>query len=81
MNDLRNFKMPDGKKWYTENSIKKELVFKDSVKEMKNAKEIARLKKIANLPPFGDADKDSIPNIFDKRPFIKDKKSKWGFLK
>jgi len=79
MADLRFIKMPDGKKWYKENTIKKELVWKDKCKQMKDAKELKRLKKIDRLPPFGDADGDKIPNIIDKRPFKKDKKV-WGFL-
>jgi len=81
MADLRFIQMPDGKKWYKENTVKKELIWKDNSKQMRDAKEMQRLKKAAKLPPFGDADGDKIPNIFDKRPFTKDKKSKWSLLR
>jgi len=80
MADLRFIKMPDHTQWYKDKTIKKELVFKDKVKEMHDAKEVQRLKRVGNLPPFGDADGDKIPNAFDKRPFKKDKRSKWGLL-
>ena len=78
MADLRFFKFDDGKKWYKENTIKKEIILKDNLKEAKEKKEIEKLKRNSNLSKFGDKDKDRILNVFDRQPFKKNKRSKWG---
>lgn len=80
MADLRFMKLPDGKAFIDEHTLKKEVIQKDKFKEARDAKEAERIKRIGKLPPFGDADGDKIPNVFDKRPFKKDKRSKWGLL-
>jgi len=38
------------------------------------------IKRQKNISLFGDKDNDKIPNIFDKNPKKKDKRSKWGLL-
>lgn len=80
MADLRFIEMPNGKKWYKENTVGKELVFKDALKEARDKKAMDKTKRASRLPVFGDADGDKIPNAFDKEPFKKNKRSKWGLL-
>jgi len=50
-------------------------------KEFDNRAQMKRLRTPIKLKPFGDADKDGIPNIVDRRPFKKDKTNKiWRIL-
>lgn len=41
-------------------------------KDIKAKKAFKEINRAAKLKPFGDADKDGIPNIVDRRPFKKD---------
>lgn len=80
MSDLRFIEMPNGKKWYKENTVSKNMVFKDTMKDTRDKKAMEQVKRSSRLPMFGDADGDKILNAFDKEPFKKNKRSKWGLL-
>jgi len=82
MVDLRNYKFPtNDKKEWVDDIKSKSKIWSDSSKAMRDDKEKIRLKKATNLPLFGDKDGDKILNVFDRRPFTKDKRSKWGLLR
>lgn len=83
MNDLRFVKIETNnhKEWFDNKLAAEKTVFFNKDKARMNTQETKRLKRVTNLKPFGDADKDKIPNFLDNRPFIKDKKSKWSLLR